>query len=117
MARQARHLSKGERSLLDAFQTAVKGILDHDINRLVPVFDFYSSIESFLDSTVRHAIDNAEKQVGRLFETFDIKLLKALFLIKYIPEMVKGKVDNLATLCVEEIDTDKLVLKRASKKA
>jgi len=107
-----RHLSKGERSLLDAFQTAVKGILEQDINRLVPVYDFYPSIESFLDSTVRHAIDNAEKQVGRLFETFDIKLLKALFLIKYIPEMVKGKVDNLATLCVEEIDTDKLVLKR-----
>ncbi len=107
-----RHLSKGERSLLDAFQTAVKGILEQDINRLVPVYDFYPSIESFLDSTVRHAIDNAEKQVGSLFETFDIKLLKALFLIKYIPEMVKGKVDNLATLCVEEIDTDKLVLKR-----
>ncbi|MFO1391631.1 MAG: BREX system P-loop protein BrxC [Agitococcus sp.] len=107
-----RHLSKGERSLLDAFQTAVKGILNHDINRLVPLFDFYSSIESFLDSTVRHAIDNAEKQVGRLFESFDIKLLKVLFLIKYIPEIVKGKVDNLATLCVEEIDIDKLVLKQ-----
>lgn len=107
-----RHLSKGERSLLDAFQTAVKGILDQDVNRLVPLYDFYPSIESFLDSTVRHAIDNAEKKVGTVFEGFDLQLLKAMFLIKYIPEIVKGKVDNLATLCVQEIDTDKLVLKR-----
>jgi hypothetical protein len=57
-----RHLSKGERSLLDAFQTAVKGILESGHQPFGAVYDFYPSIESFLDSTVRHAIDNAEKQ-------------------------------------------------------
>lgn len=107
-----RHLSKGERSLLDAFQSAVKCILLESADRLVPLYDFYSSIESFLDSTVKHAIDNAEKEVGGLFQAFDIQLLKALFLIKYIPEIVKGTVDNLATLCVDQIDVDKLALKR-----
>lgn len=107
-----KHLSKGERSLLDAFQTAAKSVLDENIDCMVPLYEFYPSIESFLESTVKHSIDNAQKEVGGLFEEFDLKLLKTLFLIKYIPEIVKGTVDNLATLCVDEIDTDKLELKK-----
>lgn len=107
-----RHLSKGERSLLDAFQTAVKAIMRDGIDRLVPLYAFYPSIDSFLDSTVKNTIDNAQEDVGSIFEEFDIQLLKTLFLIKYIPEMVKGSVDNLATLSINEIDADKLALKR-----
>ncbi|MCG9000254.1 BREX system P-loop protein BrxC [Laribacter hongkongensis] len=107
-----KHLSKGERSLLDAFQTAAKRVISENIDCMVPLHEFYPSIESFLETTIKHSIDNAEKQVGELFEPFDLQLLKTLFLIKYIPEIVKGSVDNLATLCVDEIDADKLVLKR-----
>ena len=107
-----KHLSKGERSLLDAFQQAAKSIADQTDTVLVPLYAFYPSIESFLESTVRHSIDNAEKGVGGIFEAFDILLLKTLFLIRYIPEIIKGTVDNLATLCVDQIDCDKLALKR-----
>jgi hypothetical protein len=39
-------------------------------------------------------------------------LLKALFLIRYISETIKTTIDNLATLCVDEVDADKLSLKR-----
>jgi fructose-1-phosphate kinase PfkB-like protein len=35
-----------------------------------------------------------------------------MFLIRYIPDIVKPNVDNLATLCVNEVDADKLALKR-----
>src|SRR5690606_26496744 len=42
----------------------------------------------------------------------DVLLLKGLFLIRYIADIVKPNVDNLATLCVDRIDTDKLALKR-----
>ncbi|WP_047248551.1 BREX system P-loop protein BrxC [Chromobacterium subtsugae] len=107
-----KHLSKGERSLLDAFQTAAKALGDEQIDALVPLYDFYPAIDSFLDSSVRHSIDNADKEVGGLFEAFDIQLLKTLFLIRYIRDIVKGTVDNLATLCIDEIDCDKLTLKR-----
>lgn len=107
-----KHLSKGERSLLDAFQTAAKSVLDETIDCMVPLYEFYPSIESFLDSTIRFSIDKTAQEVGGLFEPFDLKLLKTLFLIKYIPEIVKGSVDNLATLCVDEIDCDKLALKK-----
>jgi len=39
-------------------------------------------------------------------------LLKALFLIRYVAEVIKPTVDNLATLCLDQIDADKLALKR-----
>lgn len=107
-----KHLSKGERSLLDAFQSAACHLGNEAIDALVPLYDFYPSIESFLDSNVRFSIDNAEKEIGGVFVGFDLQLLKTLFLIRYIPEIIKGSIDDLATLCVDEIDCDKLTLKR-----
>ena len=44
-------------------------------------------------------------------EPFDIELLQVLFLIRYVDEM-KGNVDNLVTLCLDQIDGDRLSLRR-----
>jgi hypothetical protein len=104
-----RHLARGERSMLDAFQTAAVGNGDKDIDAFVPLYDFYPSIESFLDSSVKRAIDQAGENPA--LEPWDIKLLRALFLIRYA-DAVKATVDNLATLCLDRVDADKLALKR-----
>lgn len=104
------HLSRGERSLLDAFQSAAKQNAERGIDALVPLYDFYPSIESFLDTAVKRAIDQAGEDAS--LESQDIRLLKVLFLIRHIAEVVKPTVDNLATLCLSEIDADKLQLKR-----
>lgn len=103
------HLAQGERSLLDAFQHAAKTVADQDVGVLVPVYMFYPSIESFLDTTVKRTIDHAKDNTS--LEPFDIHVLQVLFLIRYVDEM-KGNVDNLVTLCLNEIDTDRLKLKR-----
>jgi hypothetical protein len=105
-----KHLSKGERSLLDAFQSAAVRNADRNIDALVPMYDFYPSIESFIDTSAKRSIDEAPSNPS--LETYDVLLLKALFLIRYIPDIVKPNVDNLATLCVDQIDADKLALKR-----
>lgn len=105
-----KHLSKGERSLLDAFQSASVRNADRDIDALVPLYDFYPSIESFIDTSAKRSIDEAPGNPA--LEAYDVLLLKALFLIRYIPDIVKPNVDNLATLCVDQVDTDKLILKR-----
>lgn len=105
-----KHLSKGERSLLDAFQSASVRNADRDIDALVPLYDFYPSIESFIDTSAKYSIDTAPNNAA--LESYDVQLLKALFLIRYIPDIVKPNIDNLATLCVDQIDADKLVLKR-----
>jgi hypothetical protein len=47
------HLARGERSMLDAFQSAAKAVSVQEVGILVPPYDFYSSIESFLDMAVK----------------------------------------------------------------
>ena len=105
-----KHLSKGERSLLDAFQSAAVRNAEKNIDALIPIYDFYPSIESFIDTSAKRSIDEAPDNPA--LEPYDVQLLKALFLIRYIPDIIKPNVDNLATLCVDEIDADKLALKR-----
>lgn len=105
-----KHLSRGERSLLDAFQSATVRNADKSTSALIPLYDFYPSIESFIDTVAKRSIDEAPGNLA--LEGFDVQLLKALFLIRYIPDIVKPNIDNLATLCVDEIDADKLALKR-----
>lgn len=104
------HLSRGERSILDAFQSAAKQVADRDLDVLVPLYRFYPSIESFLDTAVKRTIDQAGDNAS-LDHPFDVHLLQVLFLIRYVEE-IKGNVDNLVTLCTEEIDADRLALRR-----
>jgi hypothetical protein len=104
------HLSRGERSILDAFQSAAKQVADRDLNILVPLYRFYPSIESFLDTAVKRTIDQARDNAS-LDHPFDVQLLQVLFLIRYVEE-IKGNVDNLVILCTEEIDADRLALRR-----
>lgn len=103
------HLARGERSMLDAFQSAAKTVSMKEVGLLVPLYDFYPSIESFLDTAVKKTIDQAETNPS--LEPFDIQLLQVLFLIRYVDEM-KGNVDNLVTLCLDQIDGDRLSLRR-----
>ena len=104
------HLAKGERSMLDAFQSAGRTASGLQIGVLVPLYDFYPSIESFLDTSVKRTIDQAGSVPG--LTDFDIKLLQVLFLIRYVDEM-KGNIDNLVTLCLNSIDCNRLQLKRS----
>ena len=103
------HLAQGERSLLDAFQHAGQSVSDREVGILVPLYRFYPSIESFLDTTVKRTIDQASDNAS--LEDFDTRLLEVLFLIRYVDE-VKGNVDNLVTLCLDQIDADRLALRK-----
>jgi hypothetical protein len=103
------HLAQGERSMLDAFQVAARMVALQEIGVLVPLYNFYPSIESFLDTSVKRTIDHAAANAS--LEPFDIELLRVLFLIRYVDEM-KSNVDNLVVLCIDQIDADKLALRR-----
>jgi hypothetical protein len=110
-----KHLSRGERSLLDAFQSAAVQNLNKSADALIPLYDFYPSIESFIDGMAKRSIDEAP--LNPALQKFDVQLLKAMFLIRYIPDIIKPNVDNLAALCIDEIDADKLALKRKIQEA
>jgi hypothetical protein len=103
------HLAMGERSTLDAFQNAAKQLGTEEIGALVPFYRFYPAVEGFLDTAVKKTIDQAGE--NHALQAFDITVLKVLFLIRYVDEL-PGSVDNLMTLCVNEIDADKLTLRK-----
>ena len=105
-----KHLAMGERSMLDAFQLAAQSVSEEEVGKLVPLHAFYTSIESFLDTSVKRSVDQAWDHPG-LEIPFDVKLLQVLFLIRYV-EIVKPNVENLVTLCIEEVDADRLSLKK-----
>lgn len=101
---------KGERSLLDAFQSAAVRNADRGIDALVPLYDFYPSIESFIDTSAKRSIDEAPG--NRRAGTLRHQPAQGHVPDSLHPDIVKPNVDNLATLCVNEVDADKLALKR-----
>lgn len=104
-----KQLAMGERSQLEAFQTAAQQISTQGLDSLVPFWRFYAAIESFLEPAVSRTITQA-CQNGVLDE-FDGNLLKTLFLIRYV-DVLKSTLDNLVTLSIDKIDTDKVELRR-----
>lgn len=102
------HLARGERSMLDAFQMGAKSIADQPIGKLVPFYSFYSSVESFLDTSVAKTINQAAENEGLV--KFDTEILRVLFLIRYV-DTIKPSVENLVTLCITQVDDDRLAIK------
>ncbi|MFD1006756.1 BREX system P-loop protein BrxC [Oceanisphaera ostreae] len=102
------HMSKGERSLIDAFQIATNQFTDDNIGRLIPAYSFYNSIKKFLDTAVVRDINQAQEKAS--INAFTISVLQTLFMIRYVDE-VKSTLDNLVTLCISEVDQDLRVLR------
>ncbi|NLB55178.1 MAG: BREX system P-loop protein BrxC, partial [Lentisphaerae bacterium] len=108
-----KHLSGGERSMLSGFQEAAQKMQGQEENALVPFSRFYDTVHTFLESPIRRVIDRcqtaADKHDG--LEQRDVSVLKLLYLIRYIDD-IKANVDNIAILMVDDIQTDKIKLRR-----
>ncbi len=102
------HLAKGERSLIEAFQTATNQFVDDNIGRLIPLYSFYPSIKKFLDTAVVRDINQAAEKSS--ISTFSVQVLQTLFMIRYVDEM-QSTIDNIVTLCISEVDQDKRQLR------
>lgn len=110
------HQSSGERSMLSGFQEVAQRLNDRDENALVPFYLFYDTVNSFLESTIRQVIERCDRaaQSGDGIEDYDVKVLKLLYLIKYIDD-IPANVDNIATLMTDDIETDKIELRNKVK--
>lgn len=104
-----KNLAMGERSLLDAFQSAAKQMKNNELDVLVPFHSFYAPIESFLEPAIKRTIDQACESES--LTKFDQNILKTLFLIRYV-DVVKSTLDNLVTLSIDRIDADKIKLRK-----
>ena len=108
-----KHLSSGERSMLSAFQEAAQKVQDKDETSLVPFYNFYDTVHTFLDSPIRRVIERcqsaAEHHDG--IEPRDVDVLKLLYLVRYLDD-IKANVDNIAILMIDNIETDKINLRK-----
>lgn len=103
-----KHLSEGERSMLNAFQDAAIAVSQQPLGALVPFYVFYGAVEGFLDGNIRRVIDQAQENSALQAE--DVQLLQTLFMLKHVKE-IDTNLDNLVTLSLSHVDEDKLALR------
>lgn len=107
-----KHLSGGERSMLSGFQEAAQKVQKKDENALLPFYLFYDTVHTFLESAIRRVIDRCQNAADNHdgIEPQDVAVLKLLYLVRYIDD-IKANIDNIATLMVDDIRTDKIALR------
>ena len=99
---EGRHRSVGERSMLGVFQDVVVHIGQKEPGELATFDLMFNGIKATLKSQVVSSVRNAEKQLDSEFAK---RLLKALFLVKYVKGF-KATPRNLRVLMQERFDQD-----------
>lgn len=102
-----KHLADGERSMLALFKEAAQKYENEREGVLVPFHAFYSALDDFIDHTHRIVITQAVRN-SRL-NSFDVELLKVLFMIKHVNNFSKN-LENITTLMISNINEDRLDL-------
>lgn len=110
---EGKHSSVGERSMLGVFQQVAMHIGDHEIGQLATFDLMFEGIRSSLKANIQRSILNAETNLDH---PFAVKLLKALFLVKYVKEF-KASERNLAVLMTERFGQDITKLRKQVEEA
>jgi len=112
---EGRHSSVGERSMLGVFQEVSKKLMDARVGRLATFDLMFEGIRTALKSNVQQSIHLAERQIQDLDE-FAVRVLKALFLVKYVKGF-KPSVRNISILLLSELDADQTTQRRKIEEA
>lgn len=105
---EGRHSSVGERSMLGVFQQVAIQIRSRAIGQLATFDLMFEGIRTALKSNIQRAIIQAEQN---LEAPFAVRLLKTLFLVKYVKEF-KPTVRNLCVLMLDGFNQDLPALKK-----
>ncbi|QOP44195.1 BREX system P-loop protein BrxC [Sulfurimonas sediminis] len=95
---QGKHQSTGERSMLDVVQNIAKRISSETIGAIATFDMFFDGLSSIIRGDVQTQIQKATDTL----EPFESKVLKTLFMIKYVKEFTPN-IDNITTLLVGTI--------------
>ncbi len=104
---EGKHSSVGERSMLGVFQQVAIGIKGHQLGDLATFDLMFEGIRTALKGAIQSSILRAE---NTLTNTFALRVLKALFLVKYVKEF-KPTVRNICVLMQGSFDTSITELK------
>lgn len=95
---QGRHQSTGERSMLDVVQNIAKKIADKEIGNVATYDGFFDGLSSIIRGDVQTQIQKATD----ILTPFEAKVLKTLFMVKYVKEFTSN-LDNITTLLIDNI--------------
>ena len=99
---EGKHSSVGERSMLGVFQQVAIQIGNHEVGQLATFDLMFEGIRTALKANTQRAVLQAEKHLDG---PFAIRLLKALFLVKYVKEF-KPTLRNLCVLMLDGFNQD-----------
>lgn len=99
---EGKHSSVGERSMLGVFQEVAKTLADRPVGGLATFDLMFEGIRTALKSAVQQSIQIAERNLD---DPFAVRVLKALFLVKYVKEF-KSTVRNISVLLLSEFEID-----------
>lgn len=115
-----KHLAEGERSMLALFKESAMKIMEQSEGTIVPFHMFYDALEQFLDHShkgvIIRAYDNEYLNSDKSDSCFDVDVLKTLFMIKYVKEIV-ANIENITSLMVSNVDDDRIALKEKVEEA
>ena len=112
---EGKHSSVGERSMLGVFQEVAKKMADQPVGGLATFDLMFEGIRTALKSAAQQSIRIAEKEIQDI-DPFAVRVLKALFLVKYVKEF-KPTVRNISVLLLSEFDTDQSKQRRKIEEA
>ncbi len=99
---EGKHSSVGERSMLGVFREVAIAIATRPVGQLATFDLMFEGIRTSLKAAIQSAIQVAEKNLG---DEFAVRLLKALFLVKYVKGF-KATLRNLSVLMLDRFDQD-----------
>lgn len=109
-----KHQSNGERSMLSGFQEAAQKVQEKDEYTIVPFFNFYDTLHTFLDSSIRRVIERCQRaaDTDAGIQQYDVNILKLLYLVRYVDD-IEANPDNIVIMMADDIRTDKVILRKA----
>jgi len=97
-----KYLSVGERSMLAVFQEVAKAVRNQDVGHLATFDLMYDGIAASIRGDMQTTIKMAEARLG---QDIPIRILKSLFLLKWVREF-KATPRNVAILLIDRPDID-----------
>ncbi|MBW7884994.1 MAG: BREX system P-loop protein BrxC, partial [Caldilineaceae bacterium] len=110
---EGKHRSVGERSMLAVFQQVAIHVAKQEIGELATFDLMFEGIRTALKSQIQSSILTAEQHLD---DPLAVKVLKALFLVKYVKEF-KATPRNLTVLLLPHFDTELPALHRRLEEA
>ncbi|MBW8002946.1 MAG: BREX system P-loop protein BrxC [Planctomycetes bacterium] len=97
-----RHVSRGERSMLEIFQDVSKSLQEDPLYRWATFDQMFAGIRNTLKTELLSAINTAERHLDI---PMAIRLLKILLMVKYVKDFTATE-EHLKILVVPDLNTD-----------